>query len=1015
MSQDHVEIQLFDVDVRDRLKKPDDAVIRDENQKAPYKPNRSTVHILGKTKEGHAVYVKVKKFRPWLFFGGIPPQYAGNAKRTITKILTEIYNLEDENDLNPDKHPEYHIEFRSFVNGWIGDATTGGKTIQKFLWFRLTYPSQSARSYGARMLRKHSQFHVCQETDDVSTQFFTLTDTQNNGWVTVRPRRVYRTQTKTYACAMELMCLPEDIEPIKDKIDLAPLRLLSWDIETYSVDGTFPEPSEPENYILNIGNIMVNMNSYTGDDQEYGIVFCLKKTPDIQQEKVTILSYDTEEELLYAWWYWVVHQYDPDVMISYNGRDFDWNFVFERSKLYPRVFSSLTQWSRLRKDQCTLENCDFNSKQRGEMKSRRWEVKNYYRKPIFGRFDMDLLIYMCTEYKLRSYSLNFVSAKYLNDKKVDLPYTKLWTNFHSEEGRRENAEYCVYDCRLPVRLVLKLQALLTRISISRLTFTSLEDLQSRGQSARVMNQINYYAYYENFVVNKLDDCNDEGYEGATVIDPIKGFFQDPVTTLDFKSLYPSLMQAFNTCYSTLVRDLDQLNLPNIEYEEHPIRTKSGEIRTHYFVKHFEGLLPKILSILLNSRAAVKKQMGAETDPFRKAVLNGRQLALKISCNSVYGFTGCAFGRLPCLAISETVTYRGRSLIEQTKQLVETNYDARTIYGDNIPPDLPFHNSQVIYGDTDSVMIRFPVTPDMEGVKRSFEWGEHAAAFVTSKLPKPVELEFEKVYWPYLLIAKKRYVGLMYTSLKHEPTIDKKGLENVRRDTLLFTSKLLDELQDALIRKRDPELAREILDNRMREFIDGRVDFDQFILSKSLKSDYSKPHSVEQWVVMNKIRERDPGSEPKPGSRVPYVFVFTKDRKAKGFDRVEDPTFAKKNNLKLDLPYYLGHKVKKPLVAFLETFDPEISKKLDIWEAQCEARMMGMKSLASIYGFEPRSSSNPAPSQDSAPVATKTRKRKKGVLTIAGASPVTPQPKKVVKKKAPAPRSRNLGTFFATQK
>ena len=56
------------------------------------------------------------------------------------------------------------------------------------------------------------------------------------------------------------------------------------------------------------------------------------------------------------------------------------------------------------------------------------------------------------------------------------------------------------------------------------------------------------------------------------------------------------------------------------------------------------------------------------DPFKKAVLDGRQLALKISANSVYGFTGATIGRLPCLAISASVTSYGREMIEMTKKV-----------------------------------------------------------------------------------------------------------------------------------------------------------------------------------------------------------------------------------------------------------------------------------------------------------------------------------------------------------
>merc|ERR1712226_1541960 len=89
-----------------------------------------------------------------------------------------------------------------------------------------------------------------------------------------------------------------------------------------------------------------------------------------------------------------------------------------------------------------------------------------------------------------------------------------------------------------------------------------------------------------------------------------------------------------------------------------------------------GLLPEILQDLLSARKKAKKDLKKETDPLKKRVLDGRQLALKISANSVYGFTGAQVGKLPCLEISSSVTGFGRQMIEQTKQYVEENYASR---------------------------------------------------------------------------------------------------------------------------------------------------------------------------------------------------------------------------------------------------------------------------------------------------------------------------------------------------
>lgn len=139
----------------------------------------------------------------------------------------------------------------------------------------------------------------------------------------------------------------------------------------------------------------------------------------------------------------------------------------------------------------------------------------------------------------------------------------------------------------------------------------------------------------------------EQYEGATVIEPVRGYYTDPIATLDFSSLYPSIMIAHNLCYTTLVRShiKNKLGLDNDNVTHTPTN--------HLFVKSTtrKGLLPQILEELLVARKKAKTQLKDEKDPVMQAVLNGRQLALKISANSVYGFTGAQVGKLPCLEIS----------------------------------------------------------------------------------------------------------------------------------------------------------------------------------------------------------------------------------------------------------------------------------------------------------------------------------------------------------------------------
>merc|ERR1719188_1490545 len=149
--------------------------------------------------------------------------------------------------------------------------------------------------------------------------------------------------------------------------------------------------------------------------------------------------------------------------------------------------------------------------------------------------------------------------------------------------------------------------------------------------------------------------------------------------------------AHNLCYTTLVPP-DQV--PTVDPSQ---VTKSPNGFSFVHKETRRGLLPMILEELLAARKKAKKAMAEAEDPLTKSVLNGRQLALKISANSVYGFTGATVGVLPCLEISSSVTAFGRAMIDHTKSLVEAEYTVQKGQA---------HDAQVIYGDTDSVMVRF---------------------------------------------------------------------------------------------------------------------------------------------------------------------------------------------------------------------------------------------------------------------------------------------------------------------
>jgi DNA polymerase elongation subunit (family B) len=181
-------------------------------------------------------------------------------------------------------------------------------------------------------------------------------------------------------------------------------------------------------------------------------------------------------------------------------------------------------------------------------------------------------------------------------------------------------------------------------------------------------------------VIRVDKPPDDGYEGATVLSAQIGAYYTPITALDFASLYPSIMMAHNLCYSTLVMSPKYDNIPGVEYEV---------FGNHRFAQGVPSLLPAILEELKAFRKQAKKDMALAQDPTMKKIYDGKQLAYKVSMNSVYGFTGAGKGMLPCLPIASTVTSKGRSMIEETKNYVEKHFEGAVVrYGDSVTGDTP---------------------------------------------------------------------------------------------------------------------------------------------------------------------------------------------------------------------------------------------------------------------------------------------------------------------------------------
>ena len=778
----------------------------------------------------------------------------------------------------------------------------GFQNNEKFIFMQLNFKNLAARRMVNGRLKRTLpdeavKYKVYESNLDPVLRLMHRTNIQSTGWMDSGDACV---RSHLALVNIDLFCNDwKTLKPV-DIPETAPFVVASVDIECNSSTGKFPDADVKGDACFQIA---VSLTHFGTDVPYDKTCFCYKKT-DSDLDGCVIKSYETEREMLMAFKEYLMEK-DIDIITGWNIFGFDLEYIMKRAVM-TGCDQTFYEMSKMKNHSCELVYKKLSSSALGDN-----DLKIL---PMPGRFIFDLFHEVKKGYKLDSYKLDNVSKLYLGDNKIDMPPKEMFARFVEEDPvkLREVAEYCIKDTLLPHRLLSKLSILVNLLEMAKATWVPLCYLVERGQQIKVFSLLTKKAREMGFMVPTISwgQYSAEGYEGATVLDAQKGAYYTPITALDFEGLYPSIMMAHNLCYSSMVMDSKYENIPGITYETFGF---------YKFAQDVPSLLPSILLELKQFRKQAKKDMAQSTGAL-KEMYNGKQLAYKVSMNSVYGFTGAAKGMLPCVQIASTVTLKGRSMIDETKAYVEKN----------------FPGSKVRYGDTDSVMVEFDVgnRTGKEAIEYSWEIGERAAEECTKLFKAPNNLELEKVYCPYFLYSKKRYAAKLWTKGKdgnmNMDYIDVKGLQLVRRDNTPHMREVCKELLDVVLESSDTGPPKELALQRAIELIEGDVPNEKLILSQGLSDSYkAKGFSVSinspdikdinqaHVQVVRKMRERQPGSEPQSGDRVPYILIDTGDPKAKAFEKSEDPKYAKDNNLKIDYNYYFINKFLNPVCDLIE--------------------------------------------------------------------------------------------------
>ncbi|WNY26697.1 DNA-directed DNA polymerase [Methanolapillus ohkumae] len=741
------------------------------------------------------------------------------------------------------------------------------------------------------------------------------------------------------------------VTPI-DRISNAGLRYLSFDIECLPDHGAMPTPDKSPVVLASFAfepawngkktRVLVGKQK---PDKTWLTEW--DDAPDSENETIWLQDENELMDQLFK----TINDYDPDFITGYNISDFDIPYLLQRADALKKKGARIR--TGISRDGSPIYSKKFGLTVKTE---------------VTGRIIADALPLVRRNFSLKQYTLRNASKELLGREKLDVAPSEMEAHWYDNgEKLFKFVNYSRRDSELALELLLDLKMLDKYIALARITNSVIQEILDGGQTSMVEQvMLKEYGKRDRVMPIKPDDeiyeerdSEDEGLKGGAVLDPVRGLHEN-VIILDYKSLYPTIMMAHNLCYTTVVEegaDLKSMGLSESDLD----KTPSGGI----FVKSsiLKGVVPSILEDLLNRRVETKRKMKQTKDMHEILALDATQMALKILLNSYYGYSGYSRARLYSMSMANSVTSIGRENILNTEKIITQDigkvylYDSKAWLHSEIAAEFKRKNRttesdfetgtlsdldkaviageilivilSVVYGDTDSVFMHCAPESGGEFAAEIFSLddaalvGSKAAGIVTASLPAPMELEFEAVARRAVLIAKKRYAQWLFerTGSGWSDKIKVKGMETVRRDWCELTSDTMNRvLELVLIEGNVDEAAkyvRQVTSNLRSMNLKENPEFiNKLVLTKnySKKTDNYK-NKQPHLTVVEKIKKRTGISTP-IGTRVPFVIT---SGKGLFVERAEDPEYVLKNNVPLDVDYYIKKQILPPVERILEVF------------------------------------------------------------------------------------------------
>uniref|UniRef100_A0A672SU74 DNA polymerase n=1 Tax=Sinocyclocheilus grahami TaxID=75366 RepID=A0A672SU74_SINGR len=631
--------------------------------------------------------------------------------------------------------------------------------------------------------------------------------------------------------------------------------------------------------------------------------FCLVSKPsdcifpydfkDAVRKKNGIVEIAGTERTLLGFFLAKMHKIDPDVLVGHDIFGFDLEVLLQRINV-----CKVPHWSKI------------GRLRRANMPKLGGRSGFAEKSATCGRLVCDVEISAKELICCKSYHLTELAAQILKTERVVVPPENI-RNFYSDSPHLLYLlELTWMDAKLILQIMCELNVLPLALQITNIAGNVMSRTLMGGRSERNEYLLLHAFHEKNFIVpdkqffkKPQQDLAEDGnidsrkgksnktrkkaaYAGGLVLDPKVGFYDKFILLLDFNSLYPSIIQEFNICFTTVERGATNAHKKTEDDDEIPeLPDQSLEM----------GILPKEIRKLVERRRQVKHLMKqADLNPDVYLQYDIRQKALKLTANSMYGCLGFSFSRFYAKPLAALVTHKGREILMHTKEMVQRM------------------NLEVIYGDTDSIMINTNST----NLEEVFKLGNKVRSEV-NKLYKLLEIDIDGVFKSLLLLKKKKYAALMVEPQgdgKYTTKQELKGLDIVRRDWCDLAKECGNYVIGQILSDQNRDTIVENIQKHLIEVgekvANGSIPLNMFEIHKSLTKDpqdypdkKSLPHvHVALWI------NSQGGKKVKAGDTVSYVICQDGSNLAASQRAYALEQLQKQPGLSLDTQYYLSQQV-----------------------------------------------------------------------------------------------------------